>query len=303
VKKQIAKLEGPCLQCAELVFEELQQVALLSEVPEFKRFPKLRVGVLGVVNGILRRHLEPATQMLRDLIQIELAYINTNHPDFVGMGGAMRTAKANPRPPEGVSTPSPPPPLAPVQPPPAPESQESTTGGFFSNFFAPRNQRRPRGTTDSQGTLDGFNPPRPIFQSANTLPLNLLTTSAPSRGSLTGGIKLPSVPSIITPTAATMSSRERVEVDIIKSLLINYMVLVKKNVADSVPKTIVHFMVNSAKDVLQRELVVVLYKEDLFESLFSEESGLPGRREKCRAEKKALDRVIEVMGIARDGIE
>ena len=81
------------------------------------------------------------------------------------------------------------------------------------------------------------------------------------------------------------------------------MVLVKKNVADSVPKTIVHFMVNSAKDVLQRELVVVLYKEDLFESLFSEESGLPGRREKCRAEKKALDRVLEVMEVARDGVE
>mmetsp|Transcript_39846 Transcript_39846/g.105647 ORF Transcript_39846/g.105647 Transcript_39846/m.105647 type:complete len:722 (-) Transcript_39846:119-2284(-) len=303
VKKQIAKLEGPCVQCAELVFEALQQVALLSEVPEFKRFPKLRERVFGVVNGILRRHLEPATQMLRDLIQIELAYINTNHPDFVGMGGAMRMAKANPRHAEGASTPSPPPPVAPVQPPPAPESQESTTGGFFSTFFAPRNQRRPRGTTDSQGALDGLNPPRPIFQSANTVPLSQLRTFTPPRRSLPGGIKLPSVPSTITPTAATMSSRERVEVDIIKSLLFNYMFLVKKNVADSVPKAIVHFMVNSANDVLQRELVVVLYKEDLFESLFSEESGLPSRREKCRAEKKALDRVIEVMEVARDGVE
>ena len=35
----------------------------------------------------------------------------------------------------------------------------------------------------------------------------------------------------------------------------------RKNVADAVPKAIMYFMVNTAKDVLQRELVAQLYRE------------------------------------------
>lgn len=35
----------------------------------------------------------------------------------------------------------------------------------------------------------------------------------------------------------------------------------RKNVADAVPKSIMYFMVNTAKDVLQRELVAQLYRE------------------------------------------
>lgn len=35
----------------------------------------------------------------------------------------------------------------------------------------------------------------------------------------------------------------------------------RKNVADYVPKSIMSFMVNTAKDVMQRELVSQLYKD------------------------------------------
>ena len=37
--------------------------------------------------------------------------------------------------------------------------------------------------------------------------------------------------------------------------------VLRKNVADAVPKAIMYFMVNTAKDVLQRELVAQLYRE------------------------------------------
>ena len=33
----------------------------------------------------------PTRDMINNLIQVELAYINTNHPDFVGGGGAINS--------------------------------------------------------------------------------------------------------------------------------------------------------------------------------------------------------------------
>ena len=37
-----------------------------------------------VVMGLLRERLPTTNQMVENLIRMELAYINTNHPDFVG---------------------------------------------------------------------------------------------------------------------------------------------------------------------------------------------------------------------------
>lgn len=32
----------------------------------------------------INRSLKPTDQMIKNLIEIELGYINTNHPDFIG---------------------------------------------------------------------------------------------------------------------------------------------------------------------------------------------------------------------------
>lgn len=46
------------------------------------RFPKLHERIIDVVTQLLRRRLPPTNVMVENLVSIELAYINTKHPDF-----------------------------------------------------------------------------------------------------------------------------------------------------------------------------------------------------------------------------
>lgn len=46
------------------------------------RFPKLYERIVDVVTQLLRRRLPTTNSMVENLVQIELAYINTKHPDF-----------------------------------------------------------------------------------------------------------------------------------------------------------------------------------------------------------------------------
>lgn len=46
------------------------------------RFPRLYEKILDVVTQLLKARLPVANQMVENLVAIELAYINTKHPDF-----------------------------------------------------------------------------------------------------------------------------------------------------------------------------------------------------------------------------
>jgi hypothetical protein len=49
---------------------------------EFIRFPRLHEKIVDVVTHLLRRRLPETNRMVENLVEIELAYINTKHPDF-----------------------------------------------------------------------------------------------------------------------------------------------------------------------------------------------------------------------------
>jgi len=85
VKRQIRRLEEPSLRCIELVHEEMQRIIQHcgTEVQqELLRFPKVHESIIDVVTQLLRRRLPPTNSMVENLVAIELAYINTKHPDF-----------------------------------------------------------------------------------------------------------------------------------------------------------------------------------------------------------------------------
>src|SRR5690606_25856433 len=45
--------------------------------------------LIEVVSELLRERLGPTSEYVESLISIQRSYINTNHPDFIGGGGAM----------------------------------------------------------------------------------------------------------------------------------------------------------------------------------------------------------------------
>merc|ERR1719384_2478830 len=94
VKMQIEKLRRPCMQCVDLVFAELKRIGAQSETTEIARFEKFRKALNDTVTSMLKRHLEPCRKFVNEVIDIELAYVNTNHPDFISMDDVF-TERAN----------------------------------------------------------------------------------------------------------------------------------------------------------------------------------------------------------------
>ena len=61
-------------------------------------------------------------------------------------------------------------------------------------------------------------------------------------------------------------------------LIKSYYLIVRKNIQDSIPKAIMHFLVNYIKDNLQSELVSHLYKPEEIDKLLDESEHIAARR-------------------------
>lgn len=82
LKRQIGYLEMPCLECVQLVYDELQKDIIRIGDKVIHRFPLLKAKVVDYSLGVLSRYLIPTNEQVKNLIKMELSHINTNHPDF-----------------------------------------------------------------------------------------------------------------------------------------------------------------------------------------------------------------------------
>ena len=89
VKPQIKLLEIPSQRCVELVYEELIKICHTCGSTELSRYPRLQGKLIEVVSNLLRERLGPSSFYVESLISIQRAYINTNHPNFLGAAAAM----------------------------------------------------------------------------------------------------------------------------------------------------------------------------------------------------------------------
>lgn len=67
----------------------------------------------------------------------------------------------------------------------------------------------------------------------------------------------------------------------LERLIKTYFYIVRKSIQDSVPKAVMHFLVNHVKDNLQSELVTHLYRQDQIDLLLSESEHIAQRRKEA----------------------
>lgn len=79
----------------------------------------------------------------------------------------------------------------------------------------------------------------------------------------------------------------------LERLIKSYFYIVRKSIQDTVPKAVMHFLVNFVKDNLQSELVTHLYKADNADTLLDESEHIAQRRKEAADMLKVSDDLLE----------
>ena len=82
---------------------------------------------------------------------------------------------------------------------------------------------------------------------------------------------LDTIPMNMRAFAKQESARVIMETRVIQNLIHSYFNIVKKNVADLVPKSIMAFLINESRRIAQSELVSQIYKSGDLEALLAED--------------------------------
>ncbi|KAF7224097.1 dynamin-1-like protein isoform X1 [Nothobranchius furzeri] len=276
VKRQIKRLEDPSLRCVELVHEEMQRIIQHCSnysTQELLRFPKLLDAIVEVVTSLLRRRLPVTNDMVHNLVAIELAYINTKHPDFADAIGLMNNNLDEQRRNRLRDL------------PPSVPRDKAASGSSQSI-----SDQVDGGTGNWRGMLkkgeDGSSGDRVVPQH--------LPPASPQRGHAVNLLDVP------VPVSRKLSAREQRDCEVIERLIKSYFLIVRKNIQDSVPKAVMHFLVNHVKDSLQSELVGQLYKTSLLNDLLTESEDMAQRRNEAADMLKALQKASQVIAEIRD---
>uniref|UniRef100_A0A8D3CLL6 Dynamin-1-like protein n=1 Tax=Scophthalmus maximus TaxID=52904 RepID=A0A8D3CLL6_SCOMX len=302
VKRQVKRLEEPSLRCVELVHEEMQRIIQHCSnysTQELLRFPKLHDAIVEVVTSLLRKRLPVTNEMVHNLVAIELAYINTKHPDFADACGLMNNNIEEQRRNRMRDLPS-----------AVPRDKvrsvsvrvtvllSKALAGFLSLLHIAASGSQSGSVGDQ--TDSGMGNWRGMLKRGEegaagdrSMALNPLCAS-PQKGH---AINLLDVP---VPVSRKLSSREQRDCEVIERLIKSYFLIVRKNIQDSVPKAVMHFLVNHVKDCLQSELVGQLYKAALLEDLLTESEDMAQRRNEAADMLKALQKASQVIAEIRE---
>ena len=87
---------------------------------------------------------------------------------------------------------------------------------------------------------------------------------------------------------------------LIERLLKSYYQIVRKNIQDTVPKSIMHFLVNHVKDNLQAELLRNLYQPEKLDMLLAESEQIIQRRQETAEMFDALQRASSIVSEIRE---
>ncbi|XP_068950941.1 dynamin-1-like protein isoform X4 [Petaurus breviceps papuanus] len=285
VKRQIKRLEEPSLRCVELVHEEMQRII---------------------------QHCSNYSTQVHNLVAIELAYINTKHPDFADACGLMnnnieeqrrnRLARELPSTMPRDKSSKVPGTLAPASQEPSTAASAEADGKLMQE-----NRRETKHMVPVGGIGDGAPEPtagnwrgmlktskaEELLAEEKSKPIPIMPAS-PQKGHAVNLLDVP------VPVARKLSAREQRDCEVIERLIKSYFLIVRKNIQDSVPKAVMHFLVNHVKDTLQSELVGQLYKSLLLDDLLTESEDMAQRRKEAADMLKALQRASQIIAEIRE---
>ncbi|KAM1317525.1 hypothetical protein ACFX13_002882 [Malus domestica] len=323
VRRQIARLLDPSLQCARFIYDELMKISHRCLVSELQRFPILRKRMDEVIGNFLREGLEPSETMIGHIIEMEMDYINTSHTNFVGGSKAVELAL------QQVKSSRIPLPLSRqkdgVDSDKAPTSERSLKSRAILarpvNGIVPDQGARPvadnekvassgnilGGATGSSWGISSIfggndNNRTPAKESLINKSYNEPIHNIEQAVSM---IHLREPPTVLRPTESH-SEQETIEIAVTKLLLRSYYDIVRKNIEDSVPKAIMHFLVNHTKRELHNVFIKKLYRENLFEEMLQEPDEVAMKRKRTRETLRVLQqafRTLDELPLEADTVE
>ncbi|KAI1708738.1 dynamin central region domain-containing protein [Ditylenchus destructor] len=307
VKRQIRRLEDPSLTCVDLVYEELLRIVQhcgFEIQQEMQRFPRLYERINEVVSSVLVARISPTKEFVTNLVGVELAYINSRHPEFTdahfatilndvsiqNMDGRYRNNEdVFNRKEETVEVATKNVPMHRSVSPSRRKNKLSSHVSSFSGFgfrknsdtvqMAPVNEMGAPNGEDTSST-DGSNSmgqtSNETVQQQHERALNALERQY------------------------NVTAKEKRDCMVIERLIRSYFLIVRKSIQDMVPKSIMKFLVNHVRDNLQSELVRQLYNSPDIDELLKESDLMAQRRKEAAEMLEALTKANSVINEIRE---
>ncbi|XP_056088651.1 dynamin-3 isoform X8 [Rhinichthys klamathensis goyatoka] len=330
VKKQIIKLKEPCLKCIDLVIQELINT-FRQCTNKLGSYPRLREETERIVTTYVREREGKTKDQVLLLIDIELSYINTNHEDFIGFAnaqqrnivnkkraipnqlGGLREGEVEKVIRKGWLT----------------LNISIMKGGSKEYWFVlsaesvswykdeeekEKKYMLPLDNLKLRDVEKGFMSNKHIFAIFNTEQRNVYKDlrqielacdtqedmDSWKASFLRAGV-YPEKDQVETEDAApadtfSMDPQLERQVETIRNLVDSYIGIVNKTIRDLMPKTIMHLMINSAKDFIHSELLAYLYSSGDQNSLMEESADQAQRRDEMLRMYHAIKEALSIIG-------
>ncbi|KAI3755335.1 hypothetical protein L1987_55132 [Smallanthus sonchifolius] len=310
IRRQIARLLDPSVQCARFVYDELVKMSHCCMVNELQRFPVLRKRMDDVTGNFLRDGLQPSETMIGHIVEMEMDYINTSHPNFIGGSKAVEMAMQQVKSSRLATAVSRQKDAAELDK--APQSERSIKSRTFlgrqGNGIVSEQHNQPGsrpagevekptsgstswgissifGGSDSRMSTKDNSANKPFSEPVHTIDHMDYSSSM---------IHLREPPTVLRPSDAN-SDQEAIEIHVTKMLLRSYYDIVRKNIEDYVPKAIMHFLVNHTKRELHNVFIRKLYRDDLFEHMLQEPDDISIKRKQSRERLRVLQQAFRTL--------
>ncbi|KAM4534701.1 dynamin-2 isoform 6-T6 [Fundulus diaphanus] len=324
VKKQIVKLKTPCLKCIDLVIQELINTVRQC-TNKLNSYPKLREETERIVTTHVREREGKTKDQVLLLIDIELSYINTNHEDFIGFANAQQrnvaTNKKRAVPNQGE--------ILVIRKGWLTLNISIMKGGSKEYWFVltaeslswykdeeekEKKYMLPLDNLKLRDVEKGFMSTKHIFAIFNTEQRNVYKDNRQielacdsqedvdswKASFLRAGVypEKDQVENEDTAPTDTFSMDPQLErqVETIRNLVDSYIGIINKSIRDLVPKTIMHLMINNAKDFIHSELLAYLYSSGDQNSLMEESADQAQRRDEMLRMYHALKEALHIIG-------